>query len=147
MKQIIKGTILCFAATVNQDGSPNLSPKSTLKVFDDQHLMFANIASPRTVSNLKRDSRIEINCVDIFSRRGYRFKGKGIVHSPGTQIHDDLLHEIKKEHGECIPVLDAVLIEVLEAKPVLSPAYSFIEDVTEERMRDTYMRKYNVKRQ
>jgi len=147
MKQIIKNTILCFAATVNQDGSPNLSPKSTLKVFDDQHLMFANIASPGTVSNLKRDPRIEINCVDIFFRRGYRFKGKGIIHSPGTQIHDDLLDEIKKEHGGSIPVLDAVLIHIIEAKPVLSPAYNFIEGVTEEDMRDTYMRKYNVKTQ
>lgn len=145
MRAIISETILCFAATVNQDGSPNLSPKSTLKVFDDNHLIFANIASPKTISNLKQDPRIEINCVDIFSRRGYRFKGRGIVHSIGTQIHEDLLLQIKNEHGESIPVIDAILIEVLEAKPVLSPAYHFVKGVTEDSLRDAYMKKYNVR--
>ena len=137
--------MLCFAATINQDGSPNLSPKSTLKVFDDNQLIFANIASPKTTSNLKRDPRIEINCVDIFSRRGYRFKGRGVVHSIGTQIHDDLLLEIKNEHGNSIPVIDAILIEVLEVKPVLSPAYTFIKGVTENNLREAYMKKYNVR--
>jgi predicted pyridoxine 5'-phosphate oxidase superfamily flavin-nucleotide-binding protein len=145
IQAIISETILCFAATINQDGSPNLSPKSTLKVFDDNHLIFANIASPKTTSNLKRDPRIEINCVDIFSRRGYRFKGRGVVHSIGTQIHDDLLLEIKNEHGNSIPVIDAILIEVLEVKPVLSPAYTFIKGVTENNLREAYMKKYNVR--
>jgi predicted pyridoxine 5'-phosphate oxidase superfamily flavin-nucleotide-binding protein len=145
IRAIISETILCFAATINQDGSPNLSPKSTLKVFDDNHLIFANIASPKTTSNLKRDPRIEINCVDIFSRRGYRFKGRGVVHSIGTQIHDDLLLEIKNEHGNNIPVIDAILIEVLEVKPVLSPAYTFIKGVTENNLREAYMKKYNVR--
>ena len=144
MRAIINETILCFAATVNQDGSPNLSPKSTLKVFDDNHLIFANIASPKTISNLKQDPRIEINCVDIFSRRGYRFKGRGIVHSIGSKIHSDLLLEIKNEHGKRIPVLDAVLIEILEAKQVLSPAYQFVKCVTEDSLRNAYMNKYNV---
>ena len=145
MKKIVSETLLCFAATVNQDGSPNLSPKSTLNVFDDKHLIFANIASPKTILNLKRDPRIEINCVDSFSRRGYRFKGRGIIYSTGTQIYSKLLLQIKSEHGEKIPVFDAILIEVFEAKALLSPAYKFIKDVTEDSLRDTYMKKYNVK--
>jgi predicted pyridoxine 5'-phosphate oxidase superfamily flavin-nucleotide-binding protein len=144
MRTIISETMLCFAATVNQDGSPNLSPKSTLKAFDDNHLIFANIASPKTTSNLKRDPRIEINCVDIFSRRGYRFKGRGVVYSIGTQIYEDLLLEIENEHGNSIPVIDAILIEVHEAKPVLSPAYTFIKEVSENILREAYMKKYNV---
>ena len=69
MKAIIRRTMLCFAATINADGSPNLSPKSTLRVHDDDHLLFADIASPGTVANLRHDPRIEINCVDIFARQ------------------------------------------------------------------------------
>jgi len=145
MRKIISETMLCFAATVNEDGSPNLSPKSTLKVFDDNHLIFANIASPVTILNLKRDPRIEINCVDTFARRGYRFKGKGIVYSTGTRIYDDLLLQIKKELGKSIPVIDAILIKVLQVRPVLSPAYKFIEGATEDTLREAYMEKYNVR--
>jgi predicted pyridoxine 5'-phosphate oxidase superfamily flavin-nucleotide-binding protein len=144
MRAIISETMLCFAATVNQDGSPNLSPKSTLKVFNNDHLIFANIASPQTISNLKRDPRIEVNCVDSFSRRGYRFKGRGEIHSTGTKVCNDLLIEIKNEHGDSIPVIDAILINVLEVKAVFSPAYRYIEGVTENVLRDAYMKKYNV---
>ena len=86
MQSLVRHTILCFAATTNGDGSPNLSPKSTLIVHDDDHLLFSNIASPRTVANLRLDPRIEINCVDIFSRRGYRFTGHTSVRSAGDPI-------------------------------------------------------------
>src|ERR1700730_4647161 len=32
MQSLVRRTILCFAATINGDGSPNLSPKSTLSI-------------------------------------------------------------------------------------------------------------------
>jgi hypothetical protein len=144
IKVIINDSMLCFVATVNKDGSPNLSPKSTLKVYDDNHLIFANIASPKTISNLKRDPRIEINCIDVFSRRGYRFKGNGTIHSIGTQIYEDLHQAIKAEHGGSIPVIDAVVIEVSQAKAVLSPAYKFIKGINEDILRSAYMKKYKV---
>ena len=84
MKAIIVQANLSFVATVNEDGSPNLSPKSTLRVHDDRHLIFANLASPGTIDNLRRNPRTEINCIDVFSRRGYRFTGSAMVHSPAA---------------------------------------------------------------
>jgi hypothetical protein len=68
----------------------------------------------------------------------------GSVHSIGTQMHDDLCLEIKEEHGDSIPVFDAILIKVLEIKPVKSPAYHFIEGVNEDILRKAYLKKYNV---
>ena len=61
MRRIVQATRLCFVATVDEDGTPNLSPKSSLMVYDDDHLLFANIASPNTVRNLRRNPAIEIN--------------------------------------------------------------------------------------
>jgi len=144
MKAIVEGTILCFGATTNPDGSPNLSPKSSLRVHDDAHLLFANIASPGTVRNLRRDPRIEINCVDIFARRGYRFRGRATIHSAGDPLYLALASAVRREHGPAIPIHDAVLVEVLEARPLLSPAYTFIAGVTEEGLRATYSRRYGV---
>jgi len=145
MKRVVAETMLCFAATTNEDGSPNLSPKSSLRFYDDTHLMFANMASPGTVRNLKRDSRIELNCVDIFGRRGYRFVGRATVHSGDDPLYLDLKKDVAAEHGDAIPVFDAVLVEVLEVKPVISPAYTFIDGVTEEALRTAYLGKYGVK--
>ena len=144
MRSIVNGTMLCFAATTNADGSPNLSPKSTLRVHDDDHLLFANIASPGTLANLQRDPRIEINCIDIFARRGYRFTGRATIHSAGDPLHAALAAAVKAEVGEVIPVHDAVLVQVVAARPILSPAYTFIPGVTEAGLRAAYARKYGM---
>ena len=144
MKALVSGTMLCFAATVNEDGTPNLSPKSSLRVHDDNHLMFANMASPGTVDNLRRNPAIELNCVDIFSRRGYRFTGKAAIHSGDDPLYLDLKRDVAAEHGDAIPVHDAVLIEVTAAQPVISPAYTYIDGLTEDDLRQAYLAKYGV---
>jgi len=144
MKDLVRRTNLCFAATINPDGSPNLSPKSTLTVHDDDHLLFANIASPRTIANLRRDPRIEINCIDIFSRRGYRFKGEASVRSAGDPLYEQFAAALRGQVGAAIPIHDAVLVGVLSARPILSPAYTYIAGTTEAGLRETYARKYGM---
>src|SRR5437763_7569570 len=65
------------------DGTPNLSPKGTTTVWDDDHLVFAHICSPNTVANLLHNPATEINVVDVVRRKGYRFKGTGAVLTEG----------------------------------------------------------------
>src|SRR2546426_2405350 len=83
MRQVVEAQ-LGFIATVCPDGTPNLSPKGTTTVWDDDHLVFADIRSPRTIANLKQNPAIEINVVDWFTRKGYRFKGIATVIESGS---------------------------------------------------------------
>ena len=127
MKAIVDSSKLGFAATVCADGSPNLSPKGSIRVYDDEHLVFADIASPVTVENLRRDPRIEINCVDFLRRRGYRFKGTAQVIEPGDDpVYREIAGWLLKSYGPKVPVHHAVLIHVEQARPVDSPAYTFL---------------------
>src|SRR4051794_3378464 len=88
MQRLVRDQRLGFYATVCEDGSPNLSPKGSTYVLDDDHLLFADIRSPRTVANIRRGSLVEVNVVDPLARRGYRFKGTGEVHPPGTERYE-----------------------------------------------------------
>jgi uncharacterized protein len=83
MKRLVREQGLGFYATVCEDGSPNLSPKGTTRVWDDDHLFFADIRSPQTVANISRGSLVGINVIDPFVRKGYRFKGPAVIHPPG----------------------------------------------------------------
>ena len=143
MKDIIGRAILSFVATVNEDGTPNLSPKASLKAHNDK-LFFANMASPNTVRNLRANPAIEINVVDIFSRRGYRFKGTAEILPPGTDDYQTIAEWVWEINGTEYPVHDVVRIQVDEAKPVLSPAYTFGNE-DEARLRTAYMPKYGVR--
>ena len=73
MRGIVEQQRLGFVATVCPDGTPNLSPKGTTRIWDDRHLVFADIRSPKTVTNIRSNPWAEVNVVDPFARRGYRF--------------------------------------------------------------------------
>jgi uncharacterized protein len=83
MKRLVREQGLGFYATVCGDGSPNLSPKGTTRIWDDDHLFFADIRSPQTVANISRGSLVEINVIDPLVRKGYRFKGPAVILPPG----------------------------------------------------------------
>ena len=145
MRRVIESTRLAFAATVNPDGTPNLSPKSSLAVVDESRIAFADIASPNTVRNLKANPAIEVNAIDIFMRRGYRFRGAATLEPPGSAVYERIAEPFWAENGRDFPIHGVVNIAVEEALPVLSPAYTFIEGVTEDALREAYYRKYGVR--
>ena len=144
MRRVIESTRLAFVATVNEDGTPNLSPKSSLAVVDENRIAFADIASPNTVRNLKANPAIEINAIDIFMRRGYRFRGTATLEPPGSAVFDRIAEPFWAENGRSFPIHGVVNIAVEKALPVLSPAYTFIEGVTEDALREAYYAKYGV---
>jgi len=120
MRRIVEEQQLGFIATVCSDGTPNLSPKGTTAVWDDEHLIFADICSPGTIANLRQNPAIEINVVDNLSRRGYRFKGTATI-LQGVQFERALAFYRKR--GSMSAKQHVVLVKVERAAPLISPAY------------------------
>lgn len=124
MQRVVREQRLGFHATVDADGTPNLSPKGTTDVWDDDHLWFADICSPRTVANIRRGSVVEVNVVDPFARTGYRFKGPATVHGPGSAAFADGVARLRAGGSQLVDrVQSIVVIEVQRAERVVSPAY------------------------
>lgn len=122
MKRVVDEQRLGFVATVCPDGTPNLSPKGTTAVWDDDHLVFANIRSPGTLSNLRQNANVEVNVVDPFLRKGYRFKGVASVLESGA-LYDKAI-AFYRERGSRVSVIrEIVMVQVQRAQPIDSPAY------------------------
>jgi predicted pyridoxine 5'-phosphate oxidase superfamily flavin-nucleotide-binding protein len=127
IRDIVDSAQLGFVATVNPDGSPNLSPKGSIRVYDDDHVAFMDIASPATVANLSVNPRVEIAVVDFLRRRGYRFSGTAELHRPGSAVHTWLHQWLLGLNGPGYPAKHAVLVHVERVRPILSPAYTYGE--------------------
>jgi predicted pyridoxine 5'-phosphate oxidase superfamily flavin-nucleotide-binding protein len=124
MQRVVREQRLGFYATVSSDGSPNLSPKGSTYVLDDDHLFFADIRSPETVANIRRGSLVEVNVVDPLVRKGYRFRGQGEIHEPGSARFDGAIALMRAAGSKLVDRVKAiVVIEVLEARPLTSPVY------------------------
>lgn len=127
MQRVVRQQRFGFIATVCPDGSPNLSPKGTTAVWDDDHLVFADLASPTTMANLRHNPALELNVVDVYSRKGYRFKGTVRIVEKGEALFDEICHAFdtgtRGVHQVRLPARAYVLLKVERALPLVSPAY------------------------
>ena len=121
MKHLVDVQRLGYVATVCPDGTPNLSPKGTTAVWNNDHLIFADIRSPGSVANLRENPAVEVNVVDPIARKGFRFKGDANVLSYGP-TYDEAVAFYRKR-GVRSPIRHIVLIRVERALPLISPAY------------------------
>jgi predicted pyridoxine 5'-phosphate oxidase superfamily flavin-nucleotide-binding protein len=134
MKRLVREQRLGFVATVCPDGTPNLSPKGTTTVWDDEHLVFADIDSASTVENLRHNPAVEINVVDPMSRRGFRFKGTARVLAQGG-LFDEAVG-FYRARGVEAAIRNVVMVHVLSAAPLASPVYA--TGVTEDQVREQW---------
>ena len=127
MKRVVREQRMGFIATVCPDGSPNLSPKGTTSVWDDDHLLFADLASPTTMANLRHNPVLELNVVDVYARKGYRFKGTAGFVEKGEPLFDEIRTAFETGtrgiHKVQLPARSYVLLKVERVLPVISPAY------------------------
>jgi hypothetical protein len=75
MKQVLKRQPVVLVATSDADGQPNVSPKGALKIVDDDKLVFADLFSLKTRTNLRANPRLTVAAVDPATYEGYQFKG------------------------------------------------------------------------
>jgi uncharacterized protein len=136
MKRVVREQRLGFIATVCPDGTPNLSPKGTTAVWDDDHLMFADIRSPQSVHNIEQNPAVEINVVDPLVRKGYRFRGRGVVHRSDDAFERGC--RMYRDMGVTSNIAAVVVIRVERALPLTSPAYD--RGDTEEEVKDRWRR-------
>lgn len=109
MRALVDRQRLGFVATVNADGTPNLSPKGTVVVWDDEHLIWADIRSPRTIRNLRERPATEIDVVDPLTRKGFRFRGTCRVIDDGPEL-ERIRAFYRDERSVTNPIRRAVMV-------------------------------------
>jgi hypothetical protein len=120
---------MAYVASVNDDGTPNLSPKATLATVDDDHVAFCDLASPRTLANIAARPAVEANTVDLIRRKGWRLAGTARVVDGGAEF--EKLAVLFRSRGTNLsgagkqpPVRRFVVIRLSKVTPLLSPAYA-----------------------
>ena len=81
-----------LVTTTNKAGKPNVSAKGSLRVLDDEHLVFADIRSPWTIANIKENPQIGVICINPNTRKGCRIWGKAEIIDSG-----DIFNQLSKE--------------------------------------------------
>jgi len=109
MKDLV-ATQQCFIATVNPDGTPNVGPKRSTRVLDDEHLAFNEVTAKQTWSNIQHGSAVAIAVVDREKMRGFRFVGTAEV-IDGGDAYDQAV-AMMRQRGMMAPLTAVVKVKV-----------------------------------
>ena len=114
-RQLIEEVDLCFVATASNSGVPNVSPKGSIAVLDDDHLVFADIMSPCTRKNLQENPRLTVLVCKPERFQGYQFQGTAELSQEGD-IYEMLVRRIKEKKVPVPPPVNAVKVKVEEIR-------------------------------
>ena len=141
VQDLIAKFSLGFVATVTPGGRPSVSPKGTFLVLDNETIGFGEIRSPQTVSNLSHNPEVEVNFIDVFSRKGARLRGRAQMVRRGSEEFDSLIPRYTDVWGDLTDRINMIVkIPVEEVKPLTTPHYD--DGATEEEMIATYKAKF-----
>lgn len=94
MKALIKEQ-QAFIATASPDGTPNIAPKGSTRVLDEEHITFAESAGKRTYENLKKNPKVSIVVCDRGQMKCLRFQGKAEILTSGP-LFEKSVENMKK---------------------------------------------------
>ncbi len=138
-------SVLCWLATCDAQGQPNVSPKEVFAAIDARHLVIAHIASPNSVRNLAANPRVCVSFVNVFTQKGFKLLGEAKVIAP-TDPHFAQLEALllQKTQGK-FPIHAAIWISVNAVEPIVAPSYwLFPADTTEASQTASAMLTYGV---
>ena len=104
---------LAWVATASRFGEPNVTPKGTLKILDQFHVLFADLFSQKTRINLLENPRVAITVVDAATATGYQIKGTAEVIGAGPLFDETQI--LLREAPRAMPPLQYVVRITVDA--------------------------------
>lgn len=146
IQQYIQQSILCWLATVDSDGCPNVSPKELFLSTNEYTLVIAHIASPQSVKNIQTQPKVCVSFVDVFVQKGYKIKGKATLVSRHDSTYKDYNNLFQQQYGNAFAMTAFIVIEVATVAPILAPSYLFYLETTEAAQIQNALAAYRVKK-
>ena len=125
-------SVLCWLATVDAQGQPNVSPKEVWAIADDQHVVVANIASPVTARNIAQQPKVCLSFVDVLVQKGFKLQGTARAVLPDDSDYSKWAAPLLLMTGDRFAVRSVLLISVQSAQPIVAPSYWLYPETTTE---------------
>jgi predicted pyridoxine 5'-phosphate oxidase superfamily flavin-nucleotide-binding protein len=110
VQEFLKGK-MAWVATAASDGMPNTTPKGSVKIIDDEHIVFADLFSKKTRENLQANPKVAVTVADMTTYQGYQIKGSAALLESGP-LFEKMAEELKKAPKELPPLQYVVQITV-----------------------------------
>lgn len=127
----INKSVLCWLATVDNAGQPNVSPKEIFTAFEKDDIIIANIASPQSVNNIKSNPKVCLSFVDILVQKGFQLKGEAAIITVKDCRFESMEEKLLKMTDGKYPFKEIIYFKLESSKPIIAPRYWMFPETTE----------------
>lgn len=142
IKEYIDRSVLCWLATASIDNVPNVSPKEIFKYYESDKIIVANIASPQTVRNIKRNENVCVSFVDVLVQKGFQLKGKARIIKKSEAEFIKMEKVLVRMTSANFPFATITEITINTVKPIMAPKYAMCPETTEKEQIESAKRTY-----
>jgi predicted pyridoxine 5'-phosphate oxidase superfamily flavin-nucleotide-binding protein len=134
----VESSVLCWLATVSEDGMPNVSPKEAFLLHEQRRILVANIASPQTVRNIRQNKNVCLSFVNVFIQKGYKVIGEARILMEGDSGYAEALKKLTSFIGESFKIVSIIDIDPIQIDQIIAPSYRVFPESTElDRIRES----------
>jgi predicted pyridoxine 5'-phosphate oxidase superfamily flavin-nucleotide-binding protein len=144
IKASIDESVLCWLATADEKGVPNVSPKELFTYDSDHCLVIANIASPGSIKNIKVNAKVCVSFVHVLKQKGFQLKGVAELITNKDSRFSAKAEKLELMAGKAFPFYSLISVKIERAKPIVAPSYLLYPDTTEEQMVRGAMQTYGL---
>jgi uncharacterized protein len=132
VREAARRSVLCWLATVDAQGQPNVSPKEVWAIADDQHVVVAHIASPMSVRNIAQQPQVCLSFVDVFVQKGFKLLGRAREVRATDPDFAAWAAPLLLMVGQRFTIHSVLVIQVQSVAAIVAPSYRFYPDDTTE---------------
>lgn len=144
IKEYINRSVLCWLATVSNESVPNVSPKEIFSYYGTDKIIIANIASPQTLRNIKKNENVCVGFIDIFVQKGFQIKGSAKIIGKTDSEFPEMEKILTEMTGRKFPFVTITEITVGEVKPIIAPKYILYPETTEKEQIASAKKTYGI---
>ena len=138
-------SVLCWLATADESGQPNVSPKEIFAIFDSEYLVIANIASPSSARNIEANSCVCVSFIDVFVQKGFKVVGTASNVRKQDNTFALWVAPLKAKTASRYPIHSVFVVHATSVEPILAPSYRLYQaETTEESQIQSALRVYGV---
>jgi len=108
---------LSVIATASKDGTPNIGPKGSMYVFDDETLVYSEGTSEKTLRNLQENPKVAVMVADREKADGYQVKGIAELLSSGDFFEQVAKKQEQRKRPRPKYVVKIRIVEIYSVKP------------------------------
>ena len=148
VKESMRRSVLCWLATADENGQPNVSPKEVFAVADDEHIVVENIASPGTAKNIRVNAKTCLSFIDVFVQKGFKVIGIASDVGPSAPEFSRWVEPLRAMVGDRFPISSVFVVRATATERIVAPSYCFYpSETTEESQVQSALRTYGVTRE